>query len=166
MRVSLNSMQQAPERYPDMTVRPMEPKDIGDCAAIVGETPLWKEHYGLTSARAETIFAGAMDRKEGLLVAEEVNSVIGFAWFTTRGGFARSGYLRLIGVRADRRNGHAGAALLQAVESAVGDDLFILVSDFNTDARRFYKRHGYEEVGQLPGYILPGVAEIILWRRK
>ena len=166
MRVSLISMSQIPERFPDIIVRPMEPQDMGDCAIIVGETPLWKEHYGLTSARAETLFSGAMDRKEGLLIAEEAGRVIGFAWFMLRGAFARSGYLRLIGVRAERRNSSAGAALLQAVESAAGDDLFILVSDFNTDARRFYKRHGYEEVGQLPGYILPGVAELILWRRK
>lgn len=157
---------EVPDSKSGVIVRPMTRDDIAPCAAIVGETPLWREHYGISTGRAEVLFENAFDRKEGLFVAVEGETVIGFAWFIARSVFGRSGYLKLIGVRADKRNGQAGAELLRAVEGAAGDDLFILVSDFNADALRFYLRHGYAEVGRLPGYVLPGVAEIVLWRRK
>lgn len=158
--------QPVPERFPEVTIRPMVMGDIEACATIVGETPLWRDRYGISQIRAAALLQGAIDRKEGLLIADEQGVPIGFAWYLMKGAFGRSGYLRLLAVRTDRRNSHAGAALLEAVEGAVGQDLFILVSDFNTDARRFYSRHGYKEIGQIPGYILPDVTEIILWRRK
>lgn len=139
--------------------------DVEACAAIVGATPLWSERYGITAPRATRLFETALERKEGLLVAENAH-VAGFAWFMLRGGFGRSGYLRLIGVEPGRRSAGVGALLLAAVEAAVGDDLMILASDFNVSARRFYERHGYAAVGRLPGYVLPGVDEILYWRRK
>lgn len=146
-------------------VRPMVPGDVPGCAAIVGATPLWSERYGVTAPRAVRLFEAAFERKEGLLVAE-TEGIVGFAWFLLHGGFGRSGYLRLIGVDPARRGAGAGALLLAAVEAAVGDDLMVLASDFNAGGRRFYERHGYREVGRLPGYVLPGVDEIIYWRRK
>lgn len=146
-------------------VRPMVPGDVPGCAAIVGATPLWSERYGVSAQRAVRLFDTAFERKEGLLVAE-TDRIVGFAWFLLRGGFGRSGYLRLIGVDPSYRGEGVGALLLSAVEAAVGDDLMVLASDFNEGARRFYERHGYAAVGRLPGYVLAGVDEIVYWRRK
>ncbi len=42
---------------------------------------------------------------------------------------------------------------------------FLLVSDFNEDAQRFYEREGYLRVGPLPGLVLPDVAELLYWKR-
>lgn len=139
--------------------------DVPACAAIVGATPLWRERYGISGERAVRLFETAFERKEGLFVAE-TDRVVGFAWFLLRGGFGRSGYLRLIGVAPSVRSEGVGALLLSAVEAAVGDDLMVLASDFNAGARRFYERHGYVAVGRLPGYVLPEVDEIVYWRRK
>jgi ribosomal protein S18 acetylase RimI-like enzyme len=74
----------------------------------------------------------------------------------------------MIAVAPDRRSGGLGARLLAAFETIAvqeGGDAFLLVSDFNTDAQRFYGRHGYVEVGRVPGYVLPGVAELLMWKR-
>ena len=55
-----------------------------------------------------------------------------------------------------------GAALLQEVEArATSSDLFLLVSHFNEGAQRFYRRMGYEQIGAIPGYVLPDVTELI-----
>ncbi len=156
----------APERYPDINIRPMTSDDIAAAAALIGETPFWRERFGINTLRAEALLVGAIERNEGLIVGEADGGIIGFSWFLTRGGFGRSGYLRALGVRSDRRNEHAGSALLQATESAVGDDLFVLVPEFNTGARRFYERHSYRMVGRLPGYLLPDSVELLFWRRK
>jgi ribosomal protein S18 acetylase RimI-like enzyme len=39
---------------------------------------------------------------------------------------------------------------------------FICVSSFNKGARRLYKRLGYEVVGKLKDYIIPGHSEFLL----
>jgi ribosomal protein S18 acetylase RimI-like enzyme len=36
------------------------------------------------------------------------------------------------------------------------------VSDFNTQARAFYQKLGYQEIGPLPNLLIPGSAEILL----
>ena len=44
--------------------------------------------------------------------------------------------------------------------------MFLLVSDFNTDAQQFYQRLGYRQVGKLDDYVVPGVSELIFWKRR
>ena len=40
--------------------------------------------------------------------------------------------------------------------------MYLCVSDFNSGARRFYQRLGYEEVGMLRDLLLPGKAEVLM----
>jgi ribosomal protein S18 acetylase RimI-like enzyme len=55
-----------------------------------------------------------------------------------------------------------GAELLAEVEArAESRDLLLLVSDFNEGAQRFYRRMGYQQIGAIPGYVLPDVSELI-----
>jgi GNAT superfamily N-acetyltransferase len=78
------------------------------------------------------------------------------------------GYLRLLAVLEGAQGGGAGAALLAAFEAEVAKasaHAFLLVSDFNGGAQRFYLRHGYARVGALPGLVLPDVAELLFWKR-
>jgi ribosomal protein S18 acetylase RimI-like enzyme len=61
-----------------------------------------------------------------------------------------------------------GRQLLTYVEDDCkrsSDQLFLLVSDFNLDAQKFYKRNGYEHIGTIPAYVLPDVAELIYHKR-
>ena len=84
------------------------------------------------------------------------------------GHFGRGGYLRLIALRPDQHGRGTGRRLLSAVEETVGTrhpDLFLLTSDFNTGAQRFYERAGYARVGALPDFVKAGITEIIYWKR-
>jgi ribosomal protein S18 acetylase RimI-like enzyme len=150
-------------------VRPMTPDDIPTVAAWMVQTPLW-QRYQLTVERATGNFEKAFERHEVLLVADagEDNIGCGFAWCLPQGGFGRSMYLRLIGVRSDRARAGVGAALLKSAEAEalkVGHELFLLVSDFNVDAQRFYQRQGYTQIGAIPGYVLPDVSELLYWKQ-
>jgi hypothetical protein len=51
---------------------------------------------------------------------------------------------------------------LEELVFARGKNLFVCVSDFNHDARRFYQRHKYHEVGAIPNLLIAGSAEILL----
>jgi hypothetical protein len=44
-------------------------------------------------------------------------------------------------------------------------NLWACVSDFNTSARTFYARQGFEEIAPLDGLVQPGMAEVLLRKR-
>jgi ribosomal protein S18 acetylase RimI-like enzyme len=143
-------------------------EDVRILACWMVLVPLW-QRYKLTIEKASAQFEAALARKDILLAADggDQQRACGFAWCVEGGAFARSAYLRLIGVHPECAGRGVGSALLAAAEESAlrtGDDLFLLVSDFNRDAQCFYQKHGYRPIGAVPGYVLPDVAELIYWK--
>ncbi len=150
-----------------MSIRPLTPDDVEPLAGELGRLPLMVR-YGRDAARLAADLRAALARGDGLLVEEAVGSVRGLAWFLPSGTFALGGYLRLIAVVPGATGGGVGAALLAAFEAEAGKagrHAFLLVSDFNDGAQRFYERHGYARVGAIPGLVLQGVEELVYWKR-
>jgi ribosomal protein S18 acetylase RimI-like enzyme len=79
-------------------------------------------------------------------------------------GLAGSPYIACIAVAADVRGQGIGSELLRFAELRFAGrrHLFLLVSSFNQKAQQFYRRHGYEFVGELKDYSAPGHSELIL----
>lgn len=141
----------------------MLPDDVPVIVQWMVAMPLW-QRYGITENGARAQFTEALKRGDRLLVAGA--DTCAFAWCMPGGAFGRSDYLRLIGVRADCAGQGIGAALLTEIEArAHSRDLLLLVSDFNEGAQRFYRRMGYEQIGAIPGYVLPDVTELIFRKR-
>lgn len=151
-----------------MTIRPMTSDDIPDISAWLVELPLM-QRYRLSREAAHQQFATGLNRGDWLLVADTPEtSACGFVWCLPQGAFGRSPYIRLIAVHPGFNGQGIGAALLDAAEARAAEiraDIFLLVSDFNTGAQRFYTRRGYEHVGLIPDYVVPGVSEL-LYRKK
>ena len=151
-----------------VVVRPFQPSDAPGCGAIVGATPLW-QRAGLGAERTASLLTAAAEGGDTVLVLDGgAGAVLGFAWVHPRGAFGRSSYLRLIAIAPERRSSGLGARLMDAFETiavAQGGDAFLMVSDFNVDAQRFYRGRGYEEVGRVPGYLAPDVVELLMWKR-
>ena len=151
-----------------MTVRALEPADLDGLAAELARLPLLRR-YGRDAGAVRRDLDAARARGEGLVVAADAAGVHGLAWFLPQGTLALGGYLRLLAVVPGRERAGVGALLLDAFERgtvALGTrHAFLLVSDFNTDAQRFYARHGYVEVGVLPRLVLPDVDERLYWKR-
>ena len=78
-------------------------------------------------------------------------------------GFAGSPYINSIAVASHARGRGVGAALLRFAEAHLAGrgQIFLLVSSFNARAQKFYRREGYECVGELKDYILAGHSELI-----
>ncbi len=153
---------------------------LTELATAVSTQPLL-QRYGVSAAgllRELRRLAEAQSRPdaessaESLLVAEapaaDGGELCGLARFSLRGQFGYGGYLRLIALRPGWEGRGIGAVLLRAVEAAVlahSPVLFLLTSDFNAGAQRFYSRHGYTHAGALADFAIPGINEQIYWKR-
>lgn len=147
-----------------MNIRLLTAEDVPVVAAWVVSIPLW-QRYGVTVEKLSTQLVAALD-SDMILTADTDDRAIGIAWCLSRGMFGRSAYLKMLGVRPDHIKAGIGAHLLTQLEAkVVSDDLFLLASDFNHDAHRFYQRQGYEQIGAISGYVLPEVTELIFRKR-
>jgi ribosomal protein S18 acetylase RimI-like enzyme len=79
--------------------------------------------------------------------------------------FLLGDYIELLAVADWARGKGLGGQLLAHVEAAVfarAKNLFACVSDFNDEARHFYKKQGYQEIGPMQNLLIPGSSEILL----
>ncbi len=149
-------------------VRPARAEDLVPLAARLAPLELFVR-YGMTAAKLAARWEDALRSTDGLLVAEEEGAPVGICWFLRRGTFSSGAYLRTIAIAPGAHGRGLGLALLRAYEQGAGDPpggWFLLASDFNTGAHRFYARHGYREVGRLPEFAAPGISEVIFWKPR
>lgn len=151
----------------NILIREMQLEDIPTLADWIPSIPLWRR-YGLTSTKLTKTLQDAYAGGDWLFVAQhEEAPACGCAWLMPRGAFGRSVYLRLLGVHPDYTGLSIGAKLLhqsQIAAFAYQSSMFLLVSDFNVDAQRFYEREGYQKIGEIPRFVLPTVTEYIYWK--
>ncbi len=78
-------------------------------------------------------------------------------------GLAGSPYIATFAVAAAARGCGVGAQLLRFAERQFAGrrHLFLLVTSFNQRAQALYRRHGFECVGELKNYVVPGCSELI-----
>lgn len=101
-----------------------------------------------------------------LFVARNEKLPVGFILLASH-GLAGSPYVTSIAVAENARGHGVGSQLLSFAEEhfAGRGYVFLLVSSFNQGAQGFYRQHGYEFVGELKDYIVPGHSELILQKR-
>jgi ribosomal-protein-alanine N-acetyltransferase len=96
-------------------------------------------------------------------VAHAGDAVAGLVAVNMNGPFA--GYLQVVVVAKDWRGRGIGAQLVGFAERRIFRDspnVFLCVSDFNPRAQEFYCRLGYERIGELKNYVIPGASEILM----
>ncbi len=142
----------------------MEPADIPIVAAWMGTDALW-QRYELSEEWIVADFSRGLERGDLILVVDAGMPASGFAWCLLDGMFGAVPYLKRIGVDPGSLGQGLGSLLLDRLERELLDrqrrELFLLTSDFNLGAQRFYQRHGYQMVGRIPDLVLPGVAEVL-----
>lgn len=150
-----------------ISIRLMNASDVSGVAEFVSTTPLW-QRYGVTFDSFSTRLNSGLESGASIIVAVLGSEVLGFAWASEKGAFGRDVYLPLIGVRPLERSLGVGGLLLDYVEQTLFGgprDVFLLVSDFNLEAQRFYAKRGYTQVGAIPNYVLDGVSELLMWKK-
>jgi GNAT superfamily N-acetyltransferase len=86
---------------------------------------------------------------------------------TVRWPWLHGPYLELLAILPESQGRGLGSALVHWLEAQAGSsrNLWVAVSAFNAGARRFYARHGFVEVGAVPGLVRDGFDEILLRKR-
>jgi ribosomal protein S18 acetylase RimI-like enzyme len=90
-------------------------------------------------------------------------TVVGFLILRMDGAFV--GYIQTVAVEPGWRGRGVGTRLIECAEERIFRDspnVFINASSFNPGAQRLYERLGYEVVGELKDYIVPGHSEMLL----
>jgi ribosomal-protein-alanine N-acetyltransferase len=142
-------------------VRQYKPDDRTAIVAMLASSEPWKK-LGYTDADWKKLFDPLPAGREGFVI-ESGGALSGFALLRQK--FLMGDYLELLVVAPSARGTGLGSALLAHIEELVFarvKNLFACVSDFNAEARRFYRKNGYQEIGPMPNFLIPGSSEILL----
>jgi ribosomal protein S18 acetylase RimI-like enzyme len=144
-------------------IRRYRPADRAAVVRLLAGSDPWKR-LGYGDADWDRLFESIRSGqgREGYVVEAEAG-VVGVALLRER--FLLGAYLELLAIAPEARGEGLGSALLAHLESLVfaqARNLFVCVSDFNEGARRFYARHGYQEIGPIPDLLIPGSSELLL----
>jgi len=143
-----------------LSIRPIAgTAEIEHCARMMAESEPWIT-LGRGYDAGRTMLSDAGRERHVAVVDGEL---AGFTVVLLQGALV--GYLQTICVAAQRRGQGVGRALIAAAEQLVFaryPNLFLMVSDFNQSAQRFYENLGYEHIGAVRDYLIAGHSEILM----
>ncbi len=149
--------------HPLQNIRAYKPTDRESLISILRVSEPWQTlAYGASDWERLFAIIEAGPPRESFVI-ESDGEPGGFA--VVRRQFLFGDYLELLAISPSLRARGLGRELLTHVEEEVfarAKNLFACVSDFSTDARRFYARQGYTEVGRLENLLVGGHDEILI----
>ena len=136
---------------------------LKDCKAALCQSTLGEKYFSSPGSAENAILEGI--RQGNLYVALIGEACIGFTYIIPKGAFHSFPYLHIIAVKEEYRDRGIGKALLdysERIAFEMADKLFLVVADYNPDAKRFYERNDYQQFGEIPGLYRPGITEYLM----
>ena len=140
--------------------------NLEDCKAALLNSKLGQEYFA-SDEKAISALTEGLTEDEVFVAVDEGGDCLGFIWFILGGAFHSYPYLHLIAVKERFRGLGIGKKLLSFFEGAVFTDhskVFLVVADFNPDAKRLYESLGYRQVGALPSLYKEGITEYLMMK--
>jgi len=106
-------------------------------------------------------------KKEIYIGLNENKECIGFMRIDLNGAFSMFPMLRLIAIKQRFRNKGIGKILLNyyfEIGFKNSKKIFLMVSDFNKEAKKLYESIGFIEVGLIPDLYKKGIAEFLMMK--
>jgi ribosomal-protein-alanine N-acetyltransferase len=134
-------------------------EEAAECARLMSTSEPWitlRRDYDLC-------FKMLTDSRREVYTALLRQELVGFMILQMRGPFV--GFIQTVGVKQEWRNKGIGSRLLKYAEDRilkVTPNVFMCVSSFNPKAQKLYSRMGYQVIGELKDFIVPGHSEILL----
>lgn len=152
----------------DIKIKPLFSVDIGICTEIICSSVL-AEKYGYIKENINNMLLKALENKEKIFIANIDKDIVGLIWFDTKGTFTVAPYLKLIVIDERYKGNNIGSTLLDFYENECKETkkhYFLLVSDFNINAIKFYERKGYKQIGTIPSFVKKNINEIIMLKEN
>ncbi len=151
------------ERYAlaNCELRPLEAADALVIAEVLSRMPPWRtlgyyaEHLGRFLLHDDPGFF----RYAIMAHNDKIGAVC------VRQPWLKGSYLELLGIFEPFQGMGVGREVIAWMERCTrpaAKNLWALVSDFNSNARAFYRKMGFVEAASLPGLVKPGRAEILI----
>lgn len=140
---------------------------LDECEQAISASILGEKYFSTPGSARNAVLEGI--RETTLYVAMADGVCAGFFYIIPKGAFHSFPYLHLIAVRESFRGRGIGKVLLDHAEEiafSLSDKIFLVVADFNPDAKRFYERNGYHQVGEIPGLYRHGITEQLMVKEK
>lgn len=141
---------------------------LEDCKAALLASRLGQEYFP-SEEKARATLTDGITKGEIFVARNEAGECLGFMWFVLNGAFHSFPYLHMIAVKQAFRGMGIGQKLLSFFEETVFvrySKVFLVVADFNPEARRLYERLGYRQVGAIPGLYKAGVTEYLMMKER
>jgi ribosomal protein S18 acetylase RimI-like enzyme len=133
--------------------------EVHSCAEMMSSSEPWltlgrtyEQCVKILTSPTREVYVGVLDGR-----------LVGFTVLIMSGAFV--GFVQSLAVTPDLRGRGIGGALMRFVEDRILRDtpnVFLCVSSFNDGAQRFYRRLGYEVVGELGDMLIRGHSEILM----
>ena len=148
-----------------LVIAPLAAAEVARLAAVFAAINPWAA-YGYPASALSNFLSDAEvgAPRFALQIGEELAgaAVIRTAWL-------RGPYLQFIGVVPAHQNHGLGSAVLDWMEAearaAKERNLWVAVSEINSDAQRLYEHHGFTPAAQLDDLVWDGRTEILMRKR-
>lgn len=141
---------------------------LKDCEEALQNSELGRRYFSKEYSGQNALKEGFA--KDEIYVAKDSNNLcIGFLWFISKGAFHSFPYLHIIAVKDEYRSQGIGKKLLKFFEDLCFQEVskvFLVVADFNPDAKRLYESIGYTEIGPIPDLYRPGITEHLMMKAR
>lgn len=151
----------------DITIIKGNINHLDDCEVALVNSELGKRYFSENESARKSLEEG-FDKNE-IYVAVDNDECKGFIWVIPKGIFHSFPYIHIIAVKSKNRGQGIGEALLRFVENeyfTCNAKLFLVVADFNPNAKRLYERLGYSEIGEIPNLYRNGISECLMMKSK
>lgn len=149
----------------ELSLRKGSPSDIEQCVEALVGSELGKHYFEKRDSAIHAVEEGL--ESGNFYIAVMDGRFAGFLFYLPKGAFHSYPYLHLLVVKEAFRGIGVGSFLLEAWEKMVEQKiLFLCVSYFNSEAKRFYVAHGYCQVGEIQGLYRDGIAECLMMKRR
>ena len=138
-------------------------RHLKDCKDALCKSALGEKYFSSPGSAENAIREGF--RQGNLYVALIGEECVGFTYIIPKGAFHGFPYLHIIAIKVEYRGRGIGKALLdysERIALEMADKLFLVVADYNPDAKRFYERNGYQQVGEIPNLYRSGITEYLM----
>jgi len=141
---------------------------IQECSESLFDSKLGK-YYFPKKENAEGVIKEFLHNDTLLVAVDKDQTFTGFICYMPAGAFHAFPYLHLLVTSKILRGKGIGTMIMDLFEERIftqKDKLFLVVADFNPDAKRFYQKRNFKEIGIIPSLYRDGINECLMMKTK